>query len=614
MTRIARTVAPLLAAIFAVAPLGARAAAEIVAEEAVVTMSDGVRLYATIGRPDDGLPHPVIITGTPYGGEPAGAAALAEPYGGDVVAISFHLRGSGASEGVFDIWGPDTRRDAIEMVDWASSSSWSTGSIVTFGGSGLAPWQYAPLDVHHPAVKAAMIATTCIDFYRDCFHPGGSAGAVIEAAGGLIGAGYAQAMEARVRLGLAQNPTPPEQLAGMTSNFTDAMASHTLDSEYWRLRAATEDVPLLLFDGPFDIGGWNGVIEAYLRAQNGFLRLNGGHSAPVQVRERYDGPDQIRFVRRFLLGEDNGFEDEPRVRLYTGLGSRIGWSKGEMLTRGEAEYPFPDTEWTRLYLEGGRTGSAVSLNDGTLAAATGVEGSDVVPVTNTFGPKSEMRLALQIGSIPPLIRKQLNERLPAEVVNLADNALLVSDMRAEEPAALTFTTLPLTRNLEISGEISARLFVSATVPDLDVVVRLTDVWPDGRSEWVTDARLRASMRAVDQSLTRRTSSGDPWRPWLIYDHEQPLEPNEVYELLLHMQNSSNVYQTGHRIRLDVFATGQSAANARPIPGALTLMRGPDHPSSLLLPVIPAGCDRSVVAFDGVAHPGSCASSLAAALA
>ncbi|MGH2792959.1 MAG: CocE/NonD family hydrolase [Actinomycetota bacterium] len=606
------------------APLPGRAQVTILHEEHLITMSDGVRIYADVARPDRPERVPVLVVGSPYGGSTAaggiamdGAGTAAELYGGDVAVVVFHLRGTGASEGEFDNWGARTREDSIKMVDWAASEPWSNGSVATFGGSGTAPWQYAPLSIRHPAIKAAMIATTCIDFYRDCFHPGGASGPVIEAAGGLVAAGYAQMMEARTRLGLAANPTPPQQIAALATGFGQG-ALEDRDNDYWRLRAATEEVanwnvPILFAEGPYDIGGWNGVIEGFLRANNAWLNLNGGHSAPTQVREAYDQPEQVRFVRHFLLGEDNGFEDRQRVRLYTGLGSRISWSKAEMLLRDEAGYPFPGTEWTRMYLDAGQTGSAVSLNDGSLSLAPGADGADLAPVTNTIGPKSEMRLVLHVGSIPPLIRKQISTVLPPDIVSAADNALLLSDMRTEEPTALTYTTGVLHENVEISGETTARIFARSSVPDLDIVVRLTDVWPDGRSEWITDTRLRASMREIDPALSRYTPNGDIWRPWFTFDERLPLRSGEINEFLLHMQNTSMVFRAGHRIRLDFFPIGQAAADAVPAPGTFEIMRGPAYPSFVLLPVIPAGCDRSVPAFDFVTHPGPCADELAEAL-
>jgi predicted acyl esterase len=624
MVRVRTAILVVAIGLVGLVPLPGHSQVAFLHEEHLIAMSDGVRIYADVARPDRADPVPVLIVGSPYGGSTAaggvaadGAGTAAELYGGDIAVIVFHLRGTGASEGEFDNWGARTREDSIKMVDWAATAPWSNGSVATFGGSGTAPWQYAPLSIRHPAIKAAMIATTCIDFYRDCFHPGGASGAVIEAAGGLVAAGYAQMTEARIRLGLAANPTPPQQLAALATGFGEG-AIENLDNEYWRLRAATEEVsnwnvPILFADGPYDIGGWNGVIEGFLRAKNAWLNLNGGHSAPTQVREIYDGPEQVRFIRHFLLGEDNGFEDRQRVRLYTGLGSRISWSKAEMLVRDEPAYPFPRTKWTRVYLDEGPTGSAVSLNDGALSLARGADGGDLAPLTNTIGPKTEMRLVLHVGSIPPLIRQQVSAVVPPDIVSAADNALLLSDMRTEEPLALTYTTGTLKENVEISGEITARIFARSSAPDLDIVARLTDVWPDGRSEWITDTRLRASMREIDPSLSRRTPDGDFWRPWFTYDERVPLQSGEINEFLLHMQNTSMVFRAGHRIRLDFFPIGQAGADAFPAPGTFEILRGPAHPSFVLLPVIPTGCNRSVPAFDFVTHPGTCTAGLAEAL-
>src|SRR5262249_14908539 len=69
-----------------------------------------------------------------------------------------------------------------------------------------------------------------------------------------------------------------------------------------------------------------------------------------------------------------------------------------------------------------------------------------------------------------------------------------TDLRGEEAGAITLTSPVLTKNLEITGPIALKLKATATTTDFDWVVRLTDVAPDGSSNWISDGRLRAALR------------------------------------------------------------------------------------------------------------------------
>ena len=66
----------------------------------------------------------------------------------------------------------------------------------------------------------------------------------------------------------------------------------------------------------------------------------------------------------------------------------------------------------------------------------------------------------------------------------------------------------------MTGRIKARLYVSSDCPDTDFTVKLTDVYPDGRSMLVTDGILRARFRE---------SPGK-------FDKEKPMEPGKIVEI------------------------------------------------------------------------------------
>jgi hypothetical protein len=123
----------------------------------------------------------------------------------------------------------------------------------------------------------------------------------------------------------------------------------------------------------------------------------------------------------------------------------------------------------------------------------------------------------------------------------------------------------------------ARLFVSSDCPDTDFTVKLSDVYPDGKSLLVTDGIRRASLR-----------NG--------YEKHEPLTAGEVYELEVDLWSTSLIFNKGHRIRIAVsssnsprFEPNPNTGDPHPIPGktrvaANTLHVSNKHPSQIVLPI------------------------------
>jgi hypothetical protein len=151
---------------------------------------------------------------------------------------------------------------------------------------------------------------------------------------------------------------------------------------------------------------------------------------------------------------------------------------------------------------------------------------------------------------------------------------------------LTFTTEPLTKPLTVIGRVRARIWLVPDTPDLDLAVRLTDVYPDGRSMLVLDGIQRARMRCGD-------------------DTECLLTPGEPVELTVDLWSTALVFNSGHRIRISVSGSNWPRFEANPNDGAdlnvgtegriarPRLLCGRGHASRIELPIPPR--PRHVVA-------------------
>jgi hypothetical protein len=149
---------------------------------------------------------------------------------------------------------------------------------------------------------------------------------------------------------------------------------------------------------------------------------------------------------------------------------------------------------------------------------------------------------------------------------------------------LTFQTPPLERDVEVTGPITVKLFASSSARDTDFTAKLIDVYPptgdtpEGLAINLTDSILRARYR---------NGWGKP----------ELLEPGKVYEFTFPLYPTSNLFQAGHRIRLDISSSNFPRFDVNPNTGGelglerrfemaqQAIYHDEEHPSCVVLPII-----------------------------
>jgi uncharacterized protein len=147
---------------------------------------------------------------------------------------------------------------------------------------------------------------------------------------------------------------------------------------------------------------------------------------------------------------------------------------------------------------------------------------------------------------------------------------------------LSYTSEPLERDLEVIGPVEMVLYAASSAKDTDWIVRLSDVYPDGRAIFMTEGIIRARYRGgVDG------------------DTVELLEPNEAAEYRIRCYPTANVFRRGHRVRLDVTSssfprfsrnlnTGEDVGTGTRMETARqTVLHTDAYPSHVVLPVIPS---------------------------
>ncbi|MEN9637813.1 MAG: hypothetical protein RL077_6217 [Verrucomicrobiota bacterium] len=124
-----------------------------------------------------------------------------------------------------------------------------------------------------------------------------------------------------------------------------------------------------------------------------------------------------------------------------------------------------------------------------------------------------------------------------------------------QPNVLPFTAGPLAESVEWTGKVAAELWVASSAKDTDFIVRVTDVYPDGRSMLIVDSICRARYREG-------------------FEREQLLTPGALHRIAFDLGWLSVVFNRGHRIRVTVASTGGPFYESNPNTGAPLTMEFP----------------------------------------
>lgn len=533
-----------------------------------VEVRDGTKLAVDLYRPtQDGTVTadklPVVWMHTPYnrrtyrGGEAAanypGKALQLVPFGYNVAVVDF--RGVYASFGrnvAYNRgeWVDAAKWDSYDITEWFADQAWSSGNIGMWGCSATGGSQMQTLTTRPPSLKAVIPMSAEFDAYP--FVQLG--GVAVERVAPPSGGGTQDAISRRDRLAVAVDgpdgePMLQEAIASHADNidsvgfvpFRDSVSEATGETWWVKSSPATYLEELKKEGiGIYSVANWD---EAGTR-HGSFFTFNNVHPdfgkllvgpathcdwTTVEEETGFDFiTEELRFYDHWLKGVDNGVMEEPAVTYYTyNAAEGMEWSQSEA-------WPLSDEVRTGFHLR----------DDGLRREAS--ETAQEIP--GSFGKPTQ--------------------------------TATVSVAPAE--GGLNFDTGVLTDALEVTGHPTVELWLETSAADVDVTARLDDVAPDGTTRsYQMIGRLRASHR--DQQEPPFDYLGLPWRTHASTDI-QPVVQGQPMELVFEMLPMSYIFPAGHRLRLNLsFVDPENGENSSEDVSVLT---GPEHPSRLVLPVIP----------------------------
>lgn len=533
-------------------------------EYGYVPMKDGVRLAYVVWRPGKRGRLPAVFHYSPFGSDGTSFDVAKRFLEAGYAFVGVNMRGTGCSQGV-DTEGGGTRpetvgRDGATVVEWIAARSWSTGNVGMVGTSYAGGLQLAVAANAPPHLKAIVPAGISANDYRESYMPGGMVhlGGMASWALAVYAPATGPAVKARIEGGdtecaatLAKRPAPQSY---------QEIKQHPLYDDWWRVRsqetiADRVTVPTLILMGWQDEWNLNAGTHLFKLLQAPHKKIilqNGGHWVGVMEGRhgyRMDQDEAMRWLDRWVKGEDNGIDKEPPVTVFWEVrNAKI--KDGSQATPGwkttYAAWPAPDLQWTPFYLTA----------DGTL--------SDQKPAASTDeGARSYL--------------------YPAGTELVGDNTQFA--MAPYDQGSLAYRTQPLAADMTILGLPRLAFSFSSEQKDTDFMFTLKDVDPAGNTLFLQRAYLRASMRALDEEQSTQDEIVQSFRK------VQELVPGQIYDIQLSIPALGHVVRKGHRLELSILAPNAIPA---PVMGGVPVglasvnkvYHSSRYPASLVLPVVP----------------------------
>lgn len=532
---------------------------------------DGIALASDVYRPTATGKYPVLLLRTPYdkrGSTDDAPAVARELARRGYACIIQDVRGRYGSEGEF-VPRINEMNDGYDAVEWAAQQPWSNGRVgmwgVSYGGfTSLAAAATNP--PHLVCIQPSMVEIIAGP------EPGGAIR--FQGRGGWLI--WANGRYSHNPLRIDFNHLPLHEIdekAGHPSAQFDALVTMDLPRLHvLELRKLFASLAGITAKGYF-VAGWydellSGMIDAWLKARSS------GNQAQILIGPWHHdiaNMEQPRIglvatpelaLKQYYLGIESFFDQNLRdttgsaheqvapVRLFT-----MGCNEW----RDEEEWPLARTIYTSFYFHS--TGNASdTLDDGLLDTQppTASEPADAY-VYDPLNP-----VAWSAGTN---VWGFLNDMTGRETIEARKDVLV-------------YSSKTLTENIEVTGPITMTLFAATDVVDTDFVVTLVDVYPNGHEQYLLNGLLRTRFRnGLD-------------RPDLI-------EPDKIHKYKFALAPTSNVFKSGHRIRIEIassdfnrYARNQNTGAPIGLSSEVRVAQqriyhDRQHPSHITLPIIPA---------------------------
>ncbi|MBE0460920.1 MAG: CocE/NonD family hydrolase [Candidatus Aminicenantes bacterium] len=507
------------------------------------------------------------------------------------VVASVDLRGTGASYGTRrGSFTPEEALDGYDITEWFAKQPWCDGNIGMYGGSYLGITQLLTAGTGPPHLKAIIPSVAMFDVYSFTYPGGIYQDDFIKEWSGLVKKLDQEIPAAHVDEDSKFILIKEALLQHKNNIYANDYASinQYRDSliEGTKIQPCLEWSPHTYYKGInekgshtaiYYVSGWYDIwprdsLTWFNNLKNPQKIIitpwpHSGRSTQGWVKTvspligfdfNFDiTAEYLRWYDYWLKGIDNGIMDEPPISYFTiGAPEDKAW-------RTATQWPLSQERPTVFYFHKGPSGSVSSINDGLLKTKLPTSSSRNDDYTVDYSTSSGESTRWHNG-------RGREFEYPI--------------MTSNDEKALTYTSLPLEEDIEITGHPVVNLWVSSTAEDGDFFVYLEEVDKSGSSRYITEGMLRASHRKL--SHPPYNYIGLPYHRSFKEDI-LPLNPGEPTNLVFDLHPTSNIFNKGHRIRVTITCADQKSFYTPELspPPTVTIYRSSQHASFISLPVI-----------------------------
>ncbi len=417
---------------------------------------------------------------------------------------------------VTDGWGQ--YQDGYDTIEWLAKSPLTNGQIATTGFSAMGITQLLVAPTVPPHLKCQHISWAASSLYHHGITYGG------------------QFYKSQIEGWLGMYANDPSVKNYVTSQPDYNAFWTSLDAN---ALAAKVNVPALHYGGWYDTFS-QGTIDGYLARQlkgdqgaRGNQKLIMGPWVHPYTKVAFEFPENSKqppydisaatWFNYHIKGESNGIDKLPNVIYYV-MGPLDGSKSSGNVWRTADAWPIP-SDPTPIFL-----------------AAEGK--------LSFVRPEDESTIGFKY-----------NPEKPVPTIG-GRNLFLLSGPADQTPLesmedVVVYTSDKLDKEIEVTGRVVAAIYFSSNQPQTDVAIRVTDVYPDGRSILIVDG-----IRTLKN-----------------------YKPNTIVPVDIDLWSTSYVFAKDHKIRVSVSTTNYPRFEKPALASENTVYAGPRHPSHVVLPIV-----------------------------
>ncbi len=511
--------------------------------------------------------------------------------------VETDVRGTGASYGNREYpIGLEEIRDGYDVIDWIIAQPWSNGEVVVWGNSYTAMTAECALSVSHPALKAGVIKHDPWDLYDGAMFPGGiynhgfvgywsRLGCALDQTRGkaLLAFKPLQRWFAIFASKIVRGVKPVDKTSDPLEPIAKIHENNKYPENYgsiitYRDDKATADgltisqlsifthqkrieklgVPMCCWGSWMDSHTANTVIGRFLTYSNPQLCVIGDwdHAGHHRANPYFKSKDPALLNNDQQIQEWVKFYDEVLGGNYTPEKILYYFTMGENAWKKTDKWP---PRWQ-------------THQDWYFQEEKSLGNEKPTPIEDSYDDYP-LDFSVTTGT-----RNRWFTLLSLEVDYY--------DRKDQDKKLLTYTSTPLSKDIEITGNPIADLYLSSTHEDGMVCVYLEFLDGAGNLHFITDGQIRLIHRKLSSDPPIYLTPY-PYHSYLKKD-SSPMVPGKPEEIKFALHATSILLKKGSRLRVTIAGADNDTFVRIPSEGnpTLTVHRTAGMSSKIILPVIP----------------------------